>query len=102
MVETIFTRIKNKTDLEIILDADDSFIPLRGEVVVYDSEVDSDGSIKTLSDGTPCVPVTNKNGVTRTIPYTYTRVKIGDGFTCARDLPFASSIVKIVTWEEND
>jgi hypothetical protein len=73
----IFTRIINKHDLEVNWLRNSSFVPLQGEIIVYDCEVDSDGSTLELPSN-------------RVIPYTYERVKIGDGHTLVNDLPYFS------------
>jgi hypothetical protein len=51
------------------------FIPMRGELVIYDSEIAADGTVLQLPEG-------------RTIPYAYERFKIGDGHTLVNDLPY--------------
>ena len=85
------TRIQNKHDFEINwLQA--TFPPLKGEIIVYDSEIDATGAIlKTKIGGvdTAVVPVTLKDGtVLRSTAYNYSRFKIGDGITPVNDLPF--------------
>lgn len=71
----ICTRILNKHDIEVNWLRNSSFVPLQGELIIYDCEVDSDGSTLELPNN-------------RVIPYTYERVKIGDGYTSVNDLPF--------------
>lgn len=72
------TRIINKHDLEAVWLSTPDFIPMQGELVIYDCEVDANGETLALPDG-------------RTTPYTYERFKIGDGKTYVNDLPFACS-----------
>lgn len=55
-----------------------NFIPLESEIIIYDAEADQNGNLlegAKLPDG-------------RTTPYTYARIKIGDGNTKVKDLPF--------------
>ena len=83
--KNFYTRIENKHDLEVYWNKA-SFIPLQGELIVYDVEVDSSGStlIKTIDGVTK--PVCEFVG--RTTPYTYERFKIGDGIHTVKELPF--------------
>lgn len=69
------TRIQNKHDLEVNWLQATNFIPLPGELIVYDVEVDASGTTLALPSG-------------RTTPYTYERFKIGDGINLVKDLPF--------------
>ena len=55
------------------------YLPVQGETVVYDIEIDADG--KMLEDVLP-------DG--RLIPYTYERFKVGDGVHTVNELPFLS------------
>lgn len=75
-------RISNKHDLEVNWLNNASFVPMQGELIVYDVEVDSSGSVLALPEG-------------RTIPYVYERIKIGDGFTLVNDLPFIDESVSL-------
>lgn len=75
MVKQIFSRIAQKHDLEVNWLAATDFIPLQGEVIIYDKEVDQDGNLLVLPPD-------------RTIPYSYARMKVGDGFTAVNTLPF--------------
>ena len=98
MAKTLFTRISQKHDLEVNWLAH-PIVPLQGELIIYDIEIDSAGQALTLPEG-------------RTEPYTYARVKIGDGINTTTDLPFidemlnsqiaAKSSVQIVTWGADD
>ena len=90
------TRMQQKHDLEANWLKASAFIPMKGEFVVYDIEVDDAGNSLELPSG-------------RTTPYTYARCKIGDGLTQINDLPFlvdaASGVgtsVQIITWEAGD
>ena len=84
MNKSIKTRIQNKHDLEVNwLQA--SFIPLPGELIVYDIEVDSTGNTLTkVVDGQQVLLLP----AGRTEPFTYERVKIGDGIHTVNELPF--------------
>ncbi len=73
---TLKARLVQKHDIEAHWLLAKNFVPMRGEFIVYDTEIDSDGSILKLPEG-------------RTEPYTYARYKIGDGVTSINDLPFA-------------
>jgi hypothetical protein len=76
--KTVNTRIQNKHDLEVNWKKAVGFIPLAGELVIYDKEVDAAGNILELPKG-------------RTTAFTYERIKVGDGVTAISDLPFAFS-----------
>lgn len=71
------TRIMNKHDTEANWLKATTFIPMQGEIIVYDIEVDKDGNTLELPAG-------------RTTPYTHERLKIGDGKTLVSVLPFAT------------
>jgi hypothetical protein len=75
------TRIVNKHDLEVNWLKATNFVPLKGELVVYDIEVDAAGNTLTLPNG-------------RTTPYTYERCKIGDGKKTVTDLPFVTDAME--------
>ena len=74
MAKTITARMSQKHDLEVNW-ANIKFIPKQGEIIIYDIEVDKDGNILALPSN-------------RTTPYTYERLKIGDGISDISDLPF--------------
>jgi hypothetical protein len=80
----IQTRIANKHDLEANWQKAVNFVPLRGETIIYDAEVDADGRALALPEG-------------RTVPYTYARMKLGDGVTLVGDLPFIADPANITT-----
>lgn len=85
MTKNIKTRIQNKHDLEVNWLQASDFVPLQGELIVYDIEVDSSGNTLTKTvDGT--VVALLPEG--RTAPYAYERFKIGDGIHSVGDLPF--------------
>ncbi len=73
--KAVTTRIQHKHDLEVNWLKAVNFIPMQGELIIYDAEVDASG--KTLSLPT-----------SRTTPYTYERFKIGDGKNTVSNLPF--------------
>ena len=75
----IFTRIAQKHDLEVNWLKAENFVPMQGELIIYDIEVDSDGNTLELPTG-------EKYG--RTTPYAYERFKIGDGVKTVTELPF--------------
>jgi hypothetical protein len=90
MAKRILTRIQQKHDIEVNWLKATTFIPMKGEVIIYDSEVDNDGNILGLPES-------------RTLPYTYARLKIGDGITNVNNLPFIGNTqVQIITWGEDD
>ena len=74
----INTRIQNKHDIEANWLKAINFIPLQGEIIVYDIEIDKNDNILDLT------------GTNRTEPYTYERFKIGDGKTVVSNLPFSN------------
>lgn len=81
----IKTRIQNKHDFEVNwLNA--TFPPMKGELIIYDAEVNDDGSLAPLPEG-------------RTTRYTYARYKIGDGVTPVNELPFAGTDI---SWGASD
>lgn len=73
--KTIKTRLIHKHDLEAHWNLAENFVPLQGELIIYDIEVDAEGNALALPEG-------------RTVPYTYERFKIGDGITNVNALPF--------------
>jgi hypothetical protein len=64
----IKTRIQHKHDSKVNWSAASGFIPLPGELIIYDKEVDADGRV-IVSD----------------------RFKVGDGVNNVEDLPFADA-----------
>ena len=73
--QKILTRIAQKHDLEVRWLSNPNFVPMQGELIIYDAEVDTEGNTLDLP-------------VDRVEPYTYERLKIGDGITAVNDLPF--------------
>ena len=71
----ISTRIQNKHELEANW-LKSSFVPMQGELIIYDIEVDKNGNALDLTS------------TRRTTPYIYERFKIGDGISTVTDLPF--------------
>jgi hypothetical protein len=88
MIKQIETRICNKHDIELNW-ASSSLIPLAGEVIIYDSEIDAAGNTLELPNN-------------RSVPYTYTRIKIGDGHTPVNDLPFIDEAIQQFSGDYND
>jgi len=84
----ITTRIQNKHDLEVNWLNATNFKPLAGEIVVYDTEVDENGNVLVDAEGNPKLPKNKDGTYSRTEPYTYERMKIGDGRTPVNKLPF--------------
>lgn len=93
-VKQLQTRVVNKHDLEANWLKATNFVPLKGELIVYDIEVGVDDEGKTITldaayvveeDGSKHLPDN------RTTPYTYERFKIGDGKTLVSALPFSVS-----------
>jgi hypothetical protein len=68
-----FVRISNKHDFEVKWIYHNDFIPLDGEIIIYDAEDET----SLLPDG-------------RTFPINYPRIKVGDGNTKIDELPFSS------------
>ena len=72
------SRLIQKHEYEVDWNNAVNFIPLEAEIIVYNAEADQNGNLF--------------EGVTlpedRTTPYTYARIKIGDGVTKVKDLPF--------------
>lgn len=75
MPKKISTRIVHKHDLEVNWLKATNFVPMQGELIIYDIEVDAAGNALELPSN-------------RTTPYTYARIKVGDGITSVGTLPF--------------
>lgn len=86
-LKKLSTRIQNKHDFEINWLNAKTFIPMAGEIIIYDGEVDPNGNLLTTSKGKAVLPVT-VNGVVRNVPYNYPRIKIGNGYDTVNDLEF--------------
>ena len=82
MEKWLNTRHVQKHDIEVNWLKAKNFIPLQGELIIYDIEVDSTGNTLELPTD-------------RTTPYTYARFKIGDGITNVNTLPFADAALNI-------
>ena len=82
------TRITHKHDLEINWIKATAFVPMQGELIIYDIEVDEEGNVLKVSDNSGGQVEALPAG--RTAPYTYERFKIGDGKTLVSELPFAA------------
>lgn len=89
MTRTISTRISQKHDLEINWLKAVHFIPMAGELIIYDLEIDAEGNTLTNSDGSLKLPAG------RTEPYTYERFKIGDGISTVNALPFIDETITV-------
>jgi hypothetical protein len=86
--KVINTRIQNKHELEVDWINAKNFIPLKGELIVYDKEVDENNQVITrIVEGkeVPALP----DGRTTAIPHD--RFKLGDGVTFVNDLPFITA-----------
>jgi hypothetical protein len=81
----IVSRSIQKHDLEVNWIKATGFIPYKGELIIYDIEVDKDGNTLEL-------PTDEIYG--RTTPYTYERIKIGDGIHTVSDLPFIDTALR--------
>lgn len=79
--KAVTTRIQHKHDLEANWLKAVNFVPMQGELIIYDAEVDTNGQTLTLPTG-------------RTTPYTYERFKIGDGKTLVSNLPFSTEPIE--------
>ena len=76
----IKTRIQQKHDIEANWEKAVAFVPMAGEIIVYDAEVDGDGNALALPGS-------------RLDAITYERFKIGNGYTTINELPFADAKV---------
>lgn len=74
----ISSYVVHKHDIEVNWNAS-NLVPEKGQFIVYDKEINSEGNISTLPEG-------------RTEPYTYERFKIGDGIRTVKELPFNNEI----------
>lgn len=90
----IRSRLVHKHDLEINWNLAVNFVPLAGELIIYDTEVDDQGNVlTTVVDGeiVPALPGYMKDTTdSRVTPITYERFKIGDGRKLTKDLPFVT------------
>lgn len=95
-VKSIQTRVQNKHDIEAHWLMAASFVPLAGELIIYDAETKEtfDAAYARLSDE-------QKAALGRTTPITYARAKVGDGKTLVNVLPFiVSSETDIILSED--
>lgn len=83
------TRIVHKHDFEKNWEQAINFRPKRGELIIYDVEIDESGNI--LAAATIAGTTGHLNNAGRTIPYNYERFKIGDGTSTVNELPFATT-----------
>ena len=83
--KSLNSRIQNKHDLEYYWKLAANFRPLKGELIIYDREVDAAGNVLTAIIDGETKPLLPKG---RTTPYTYARVKIGDGVRTVEQLEF--------------
>ena len=90
MSNNIKTRIQNKHGLEVDWLKATGFIPLPGELIIYDREVDSTGNVLTRVISDTEVALLPEG---RLDPYHYERIKIGDGIHVVSDLPFVTDSV---------
>ena len=79
--------IQNKHDLEINWLQKANFIPLQGELIVYDREVDIFDNILTRTVDGVVIPQLPDG---RSEPFRFERFKIGDGIHSIIDLPFVT------------
>lgn len=86
MEKMLKTKIVFKHELEVNW-LKSSYVPLNGEQVIYDAEISANGNTLELPSG-------------RSAPYSYPRVKIGDGVRTVNQLPFptvpADEVLNIV------
>jgi hypothetical protein len=71
MSKEVNTRISQKHDIEVNWLKAKNFVPMAGELIIYDKEKNSD-------------PIPSGRGAR----YDYARYKIGDGVTTVNNLPF--------------
>lgn len=95
MSDTVLkTRIIQKHDFEANWEKAKTFIPKKGEIIIYDPE------IELAADGTEVIPdaayVEYKGNKVlpsaRELPYTFARFKIGDGIHTVKQLPFTAVV----------
>ena len=87
MGEVIEKRLKSKVVHKHELEVDwlkSTYTPEKGELIIYDIEVDIDGATLELPEG-------------RENPYTWQRMKLGDGIHNVNELPFLNEAPK-ETW----
>lgn len=75
-------RVRHKNDIEANWMKAKAFIPLKGEIIVYNAEVDGDTLPNKVSSKDTDYPNTRNTKIT------YQRFKIGDGKTNVNALPF--------------
>ena len=87
MSKEVKTRIVHKHDLEKNWDLASNFIPKQGEIIIYDIENDA----ADLPEG-------------RTELITYERIKVGDGATIVKALPFVGDCInmELITVDDID
>lgn len=73
--KTVNTRISNKHDYEANWNKATTFVPLAGELIIYDADVDAPGTARGNN--------------------TKSRLKVGDGITTVCNLPFITSDIQI-------
>ena len=84
MAKQINTRIQHKHDIEANWRKAVNFVPMQGELIVYDRELDLYGNTLALP-------------ADRTEPYSYERVKMGDGVTAINDLAFIDDTITVTS-----
>ena len=82
MAKIINARFQQKCDIEANWIQKENFVPLNGEIIIYDAETD-----ETI------LPKEREN------PVKYPRIKIGDGTTLLSDLPF---VIDAIAYSEID
>lgn len=73
--KTVNTRISNKHDYEANWNKATTFVPLAGELIVYDADVDAPEAVRGNN--------------------TKSRIKVGDGITAVQSLPFITGDIQI-------
>ena len=95
----IKTRIQHKHDYEVNWIKAVDFVPLAGEIIIYDAETEElfASQYADLTDE-------QKATIRRSEAITYVRTKIGNGVDTVTDLPFYSSNANDnnVDWNQND
>ena len=85
-MKTLETRMQQKHDFEINwINVETSFIPFKGELIIYDPEVDANGNVLSGAKNS-----SGKFPGDRTDAINYARIKIGDGIRSLANLPFLS------------
>lgn len=97
MSKNIKTRIQHKHDLEANWLRAPGFVPLKGELIIYDAETQD-----TFNTAYDVLSAELKDELGRTTPITHVRVKVGDGDRTVKELEFVDAhIIETISNIEN-